>query len=331
MPNRSINRVLVTGAFGQIGSELTPALRERYGKDNVIASGLLTQPIEELSANGPFEFVDVTQPETITNAVAKHKIDAIVHLAAVLSAVGEEQPQVAWHVNMDGLYNVLEVAREQRLRQVFCPSSIAVFGAQTPRDHTPQDTILRPTTMYGVTKVAGELLADYYVRRFGLDVRGVRYPGIVSNKTVPGGGTTDYAVDVFYKAIETGHYTCFLRADTVLPMMYMPDCVKATLDLMDADVARLRHHADYNLASLSFAPRDLVAEIRKHMPDFACTYEPDWRQAIAQSWPRSIDDTPAREDWDWQPSVDLAAMTRDMLAELSRRHAEGCLYLKRLG
>jgi len=331
MPSRSIHRVLVTGAFGQIGSELTPALRQRYGADNVIASGLLTQPIEELSAAGPFEVVDVTRADTLSEAVRKLRIDAIVHLAAVLSAVGEERPQLAWDVNMNGLYNVLEVAREQDVRRVFCPSSIAVFGAQTPRDLTPQDTILRPTTMYGVTKVAGELLADYYVRRYGLDVRGVRYPGIISSRTTPGGGTTDYAVDIFYKAIEKGAYTCFLREDTVLPMMYMPDCVKATLDLLDADTARLRHHADYNLAALSFAPRDLVAEIRKHMPAFACTYAPDWRQAIAESWPRSIDDSAARSDWDWQPSVDLAAMTSDMLAQLSRRHAEGQLYLKRMG
>jgi len=329
MPRRSIKRILVTGAFGQIGAELTPALRERYGSENVVAAGHVSQPSEEMRSSGPCEFVDVTNREAVVAIVRKYRIDTIVHMAALLSAAGEQKPQMAWNANMNGLYNILEVARELELVQVFCPSSIAVFGPQTPRDNTPQETVLKPTTMYGVTKVAGELLGDYYVRRYGVDVRGVRYPGIISNKALPGGGTTDYAVEIFYRAIEQGCYTCFLRGDSVLPMMYMPDCIKATMDLMEADFSRLVHHSDFNLTAFSFSPAELVAEIQKHMPAFSCTYEPDWRQAIADSWPRSIDDSAAREEWDWRPSIDLAAMTIDMLTELGRRHAEGRLYLNR--
>ncbi|NLG28197.1 MAG: NAD-dependent epimerase/dehydratase family protein [Chloroflexi bacterium] len=326
-----MKRILVTGAFGQIGAELTPALRERYGASNVIAAGHVSQPSAELRDAGPFAFLDVTDGRTVAEVVRAQRIDTIVHMAALLSAVGEQKPQVAWNVNMNGLHNVLEVARELELVQVFCPSSIAVFGPQTPRDGTPQETVLKPTTMYGVTKVAGELLGDYYVRRYGVDVRGVRYPGIISNKAMPGGGTTDYAVEIFYKAIERGRYTCFLRDDSMLPMMYMPDCIKATMDLMEADLGRLRHHADYNLAAFSFAPADLVAEIQKHLPTFTCDYAPDWRQAIADSWPRSIDDSAARDEWGWTPGVDLAAMTADMLAVLGRRHTEGRLYLSAQG
>jgi nucleoside-diphosphate-sugar epimerase len=247
-------------------------------------------------------------------------------MAAILSAVGEQKPHLAWDVNINGLYNVLEVAREGQLPRVFCPSSIAAFGPETPRYHTPQETILRPTTMYGVTKVTGELLCDYYVRRFGVDVRGVRYPGIISSETLPGGGTTDYAVAIYYEAVANKRYTCFVREDTVLPMMYMPDCIKATIDLMEADFSRLKHHADFNLAAMSFSAGELAAEIKKHIPDFTCDYQPDFRQAIADSWPCSIDDSAARAEWDWQPSYDLAAMTVDMLDKLQRRHAEGRLY-----
>lgn len=326
MSHRSMKRFLVTGACGQIGSELTLALRERYGNENVVAAGHRTNPSDALRNSGPFEFIDVTKRETLEGVVKKYNIDTIHHMAAVLSAVGEEKPNVAWDVNINGLYHVLEVAREYELVRVFCPSSIAVFGPETPRDNTPQETVLRPKTMYGVTKVAGELLCDYYVRRFGVDVRGVRYPGIISNETLPGGGTTDYAVEIFYRAIEEGHYTCFLREETVLPMMYMPDCIKATIDLMEADLNQLKHHADFNLAAMSFSPAELVAEIQKRMPEFTCEYEPDFRQAIADSWPRSIDDSAAREEWDWEPDYDLAAMTADMLETLKQRHAEGRLY-----
>ena len=325
MPSREMNRILVTGACGQIGSELTMALREQYGGDSVVATGHRTQPSPTLRDSGPFEFIDVASRETVEEVVERYDIDTIYHMAAILSATGEKNPHLAWDVNINGLYNVLEVARERELARVFCPSSIAAFGPETPRDDTPQETVLRPTTMYGVTKVAGELLCDYYVRRFDLDVRGVRYPGIISSETPPGGGTTDYAVEIFYEVIKHQRYTCFLREDTVLPMMYMPDCIRATIMLMEADFSGLVHHADFNLAGVSFSPAELVAEIQKHVPEFVCEYEPDFRQAIADSWPRSIDDRAAREEWGWEPQYDLPAMVKDMLERLGRRHAEGRL------
>lgn len=328
MPNKDMKRILVTGACGQIGSELTLALREKHGNDNVVATGRKTQPSEALRASGPFEFIDVTKRETLEEVVSKYDIDTIYHMAAILSAVGEARPLLAWDVNMNGLHNVLEVARERKLVRIFCPSSIAVFGPETPQDNTPQETILLPKTMYGVTKVAGELLCEYYVRRFNVDVRGVRYPGIISNETLPGGGTTDYAVEIFYKAIEDQRYTCFLREDSYLPMMYMPDCIKGTLDLMEADWSQLEHHADFNLSAMSFSPAELAAEIQKHIPEFTCDYEPDSRQAIADSWPKSIDDSAARQEWGWEPSYDLAAMTADMLENLQQRHAKGLLYVR---
>jgi len=321
-----MKRILVTGAVGQIGSELTVELRRRYGAENVVATGHRTKPSAVLCDGGPFEFIDVSRRETIEAAVKQYQIDTIYHMAAILSAVGEEKPQLAWDVNMNGLYNVLEVAREHGLTRVFCPSSIAAFGPETPRDQTPQETVLRPTTMYGLTKVAGELLCNYYVRRFGVDVRGVRYPGIISSETLPGGGTTDYAVAIYYEAVARKRYTCFVREDTVLPMMYMPDCIKGTIDLMEADFSRLKHHADFNLAAMSFSAGELAAEIKKHVPEFVCEYQPDRRQAIADSWPCSIDDRAAREEWGWEPSYDLAAMTVDMLDKLGKRHAEGRLY-----
>jgi len=315
----------VTGACGQIGSELTMALRQRYGNENVVAAGHKTKPSPTLRDSGPFVFIYATRRETIEEVVDKYNIDTIYHMAAILSAVGEQNPQLAWSVNINGLYNILEIAREREMTRVFCPSSIAAFGPETPRDNTPQETVLRPTTMYGVTKVAGELLCNYYFQRFGLDVRGVRYPGIISSETPPGGGTTDYAVEIFYEAIKHKQYTCFLREDTVLPMMYMPDCIKATLDLMEADLSRLKHHADFSLAAMSFCPAELVVEIKKHIPEFTCEYEPDFRQAIADSWPRTIDDSAAREEWGWEPQYDLAAMTADMLEKLGQRYAAGNL------
>jgi nucleoside-diphosphate-sugar epimerase len=247
-------------------------------------------------------------------------------MAAILSAAGEQRPRLCWDVNLNGLRNVLEVARKHHLHRLFCPSSIAVFGPGTPRHNTPQQTVLRPTTMYGLTKVAGELLCAYYWRRFGVDVRGVRYPGIISHVTPPGGGTTDYAVEIFYEALRHKRYTCFVRPDTVLPMMYMPDCIKATLDLMQADASRLVHHADFNLAAMSFSAAELAAEIRTHIPEFCITYQPDpVRQAIADSWPQTIDDRSARKEWGWQPAYDTAAMTADMVEKLGRRHKEGKL------
>lgn len=319
-------RILVTGAVGQIGSELTLELRKRYGAENVVATGHCTKPGSELNESGPFEFIDVTRRESVEAVVDQHGIDTIYHMAAILSAVGEEKPHLAWDVNMNGLYHILEIARERQMKRVFCPSSIAVFGPETPQEQTPQETILRPTTMYGVSKVAGELLCNYYVRRFGLDVRGVRYPGIISSETLPGGGTTDYAVAIYYEAIAHGRYTCFVREDTVLPMMYMPDCIKGTIDLMEAEFDRLEHHADFNMAAMSFSAGELAAEIKKHIPDFVCEYQPDFRQAIADSWPRSLDDSAARREWGWKPQYDLASMTVDMLDKLGKRHAEGRLY-----
>jgi nucleoside-diphosphate-sugar epimerase len=317
-------RILMTGAAGQIGSELAQALRRKHGRDNVLVTDLVRPPAA-LAEAGPFELVDVTDRAALDGLVARFAADTIYHLAALLSATGEKHPQKAWDVNMNGLHNVLEIGRARNLVRIFSPSSIAVFGPSTPRVMTPQDTVLGPTTIYGVTKVAGELLADYYVLKYGLDVRGCRYPGIISHLTPPGGGTTDYAVAIFYEAVKHGRYTCFLREDTRLPMMYMPDCLKCTLDLMDADFSRLKHHAGYNVTAMSFSAGELAAEIRKHVPAFEVRYEPDFRQAIADSWPASIDDSAARAEWGWKPDYDLGAMTVDMLAALRARHAAGTL------
>ena len=316
---KSAKTVLVTGSTGQIGSELTIELRERYGKDNVIAAGHKRAPSQKLLRSGPYVIVDTSDKKQLNDVVRKYEIHTICHLASILSAAGEQNPQLAWDVNMGGLYNVLEIAREQQLEQVFWPSSIAVFGPGTPREHTPQNTVLIPRTIYGVSKVAGELLCNYYFERYGVDVRSLRYPGIISSETPPGGGTTDYAVEIFYEAIKSKRYTCFLREDTVLPMMYMPDCIKATIDLMEAEPNRIKCRTCYNLTAISFSAGQLVAEIRKHVPEFTCDYEPDFRQKIADSWPMSIDDSVAREDWGWKPNYDLATMTKDMFEKLSRR------------
>jgi len=320
---REMKRILVTGAVGQIGSELTLALRDRYGADNVVATGRKTAPSEELKNSGPFYFINVTERASVEEVVKKHDIDTVVHMAAILSAVGEKNPALAWDVNMNGLYSILECARDHDMARVIVPSSIAVFGPETPRDNTPNETVLKPKTMYGVTKVAGELLADYYFYRFGVDVRGLRYPGIISHETLPGGGTTDYAVAIYYEAVKNKRYTCFVREDTRLPMMYMPDCIKATIDLAEADLAKLKHHSDFNVGSMSFSAGELAASIRKQVPEFECSYEPDFRQQIADSWPSSIDDTPAREEWGWSPEYDLDKMTKDMLENLTRKHKEG--------
>jgi nucleoside-diphosphate-sugar epimerase len=321
---KDTKRIMITGAAGQIGSELALVLRERHGADTVLATDIVRPPDKVLGA-GPFETLNVTERADVEKIVRKHDIDTIYHLAAILSANGEKAPQKAWDVNINGLYNVLETARRLGSVRIFTPSSIAVFGPATPRVGTPQDTILDPTTMYGVTKVAGENLCNYYVQKYGLDVRGCRFPGIISHETLPGGGTTDYAVAIFYDAVKNGRYTCFLRADTILPMMYMPDCLKSILDLMEADFFRLKHHSNFNVAAMSFTPGELAAEIRKHIPGFVCEYAPDFRQVIADSWPESVNDSAAREEWNWKPSFDLAAMTLDMLKALSKRHAEGDL------
>lgn len=314
-----MKNILVTGSVGQIGSELTMELRKRYGNDNVVAGGRKTKPSEKLLDSGPFEVVDCTDIDVVNDVVRKHEIDTILHLAAILSAVAEANPQLAWDVNINGLYNVLEVAREHKCA-VFVPSSIGAFGPSTPLDNTPQTTIQRPNTMYGVTKVAGELLCDYYYKRFSVDTRGVRYPGIISNETLPGGGTTDYAVEIFYEAIKNKKYTCNLGAGTFLDMMYMPDAIKAAIDLMEADPARLKHRNAFNVTAMSFDPEIIAAEIRKMIPDFTMDYDVDpVKQGIADSWPNNMDDSAAREEWGWEPEYTLPVMTKDMIEVLSKK------------
>lgn len=311
--------ILVTGVTGQIGSELIFELRKSFGRDNVLAAGHSKAPADELLKSGPFEYLDTTDRSAIERTVSKYGIDCIYHLAGVLSAVGEKNPQLAWQVNLESLRNVLEVAREKVVKQVFWPSSIAVFGPETPRVKVPQETTLIPRTVYGIAKVAGELLCNYYYQRYGLDVRSLRYPGIISSETPPGGGTTDYAVEIFYEAIKKKRYTCFVRRDTVLPMLYMPDCISGTIELMEADPSKLTVRTSYNLGGLSFSAEDLANEIRKIIPEFVCAYEPDFRQKIADSWPQSVDDAKAREDWGWRPKYDTESMTRDMVEKLTAR------------
>ncbi len=316
---RDIKKILVTGALGQIGSELTVELRKRYGSANVIASDIKSDENSTVVSGGPWRILDVTDIDAISNLIREQKINMIFHMAAILSATGEMNPLLCWRVNMDGTLNILETAREESVDKVIIPSSIAAFGPDTPRENTPQKTILRPKTIYGVTKVSGELLCDYYVDRYGVDVRGLRYPGIISSETPPGGGTTDYAVEIYYKAIEEGRYTCFVRRNTMLPMMYMPDCIKATLDLADAEFDNLSHHSDFNVGALSVTAGDIAESIKKFIPDFEVTYEPDFRQEIADTWPSSIDDSMARKEWGWEPDWDLDSMTADMLEKLKQK------------
>lgn len=317
-----MERILIIGAAGQIGSELTMALRKRYGNDNVIAAGHKTKPSKKLLESGPFVYLDCRKYGSIEKFVKEYGIDTIFHLAAILSAVGEANPQLAWDVNINGLYNALEVAREYDCA-LFTPSSIGVFGPTTPLDNTPQDTIQRPNTIYGVTKVAGELLCDYYYQRFGVDTRGLRYPGLISYETLPGGGTTDYAVEIFYAAIKEKKYTCFLKEGTYLDMMYMPDAINSAIKLMEADSRKLKHRNASNVTAMSFAPEHLYAEIKKIIPEFTMDYKVDpVRQAIAESWPNSMDDSAAREEWGWKPEYDLPAMTKDMLEKLSQKLLE---------
>lgn len=321
-----MKKILVTGAIGQIGSDLVSALKEKYGADNVVASDI-REP-ENVEGFAPFEVLDVLDEKNIEDVVKKYEIDTIFHLAALLSAVGEKSPQACWKVNMDGLFNILEVARKFNLKKIICPSSIAAFGPTTPRDNTPQATILEPSTMYGVTKVAGELLCDYYVSKYGLDIRGIRYPGLISYKALPGGGTTDFAVDIFYKAIEHGKYECFVGPETTLPMMYMDDAINGTIQLAEAEFESLKHHSNFNFAGMSFSASQLADEIKKHIPEFEISYAPDFRQKIADSWPRSIDDEAAREEWGWKPQYDLAKMVEVMLVNIGRKLGKNDLKIK---
>lgn len=312
-----MKNVLIIGATGQIGSELTMKLREAYPGGNVVAGYIKgAEPKGELLESGPSALVDITDASQIADAVERYNIDTIYNLAALLSAVAEARPQLAWKIGVGGLYNTLEVAREKGCA-VFTPSSIGSFGPSTPHTKTPQDTVQRPETIYGVTKVTGELLADYYARRFGVDTRSVRFPGLISYTTPPGGGTTDYAVDIYYSAVKGEPFKCPLKPGTFMDMMYMPDALRAAIEIMEADPTRLKHRNSFNIASMSFDPEIIYAKIREYMPEFTMTYELDpLRQAIADSWPDSLDDTCAREEWDWKPEFDLDTMTRDMIKNL---------------
>ena len=311
-------KILVTGSLGQIGTELVLAMRHRYGTQNVIASDL-HDTCPAVLADGPYEKVDVMNPQRMADVVKKYSVNQIVHLAALLSAVAEAKPVLAYQVNLGGLFNVLELARETGCG-VFTPSSIAAFGPGTPPDNTPQDTIQRPTTMYGVTKVAGELLCDYYFKKYGVDTRGVRFPGLISHAVLPGGGTTDYAVHIYYEALRKAAYTSYIAAGTYMDMMYMPDALDAIMNLMEADASKLVHRNAFNITAMAFEPEMLAAEIRKHIPEFKMDYDVDpVRQAIADSWPNSLDDSVARAEWGWNPKYDLAAMTTDMLTQLKKK------------
>lgn len=306
--------ILVTGASGQIGSELVPYLRKKFGAAEVIATYIPEMPLPELMGQaGPSVMVDATDRNTLKKVIVEHSISEIYHLVGILSARGERDPELAWHTNMESLRNVLALSVECRVKKVFWPSSIAAFGPSTPRFQTPQHTIMEPTTVYGVTKVAGELLAQYYNNKYHLDIRSLRLPGIISYKTPPGGGTTDYAVEVFSKAVNGERYTFFVRPDTVLPMMYMDDAIRAIDLLMSAEANSLTIHSSYNLTALDFSAADLQKEIQKFYPKFVCDYQPDFRQAIADSWPATIDDSVARQDWGWKPRYSLAEMTKKML------------------
>jgi nucleoside-diphosphate-sugar epimerase len=320
-----MKNILVIGAVGQIGSELTMKLRKIYGNSSVVAGYFRPEPTGELLNSGPAEYVDVTEAQQVADLVKKYKIDTIYNLAAILSAVGESKPLMAWQIGVGGLMNCLEVAREFNCA-LFTPSSIGSFGPSTPLDNTPQDTIQRPQTMYGITKVTGELLSDYYYKKFGVDTRSVRFPGIISNVTLPGGGTTDYAVEIYYEAVKNGKYTCPLGAGTYLDMMYMPDALEAAINLMEADPAKLLHRNSFNVTAMSFDPEMIAAEIRKHIPGFTMDYNVEpVKQGIANSWPNSMDDSCARAEWGWKPNWNLESMTNDMLKAIREKQAKGLI------
>jgi len=308
-------KILVIGASGQIGVELTLALRKIYGNANVVASDLREEN-DLLKGTGPYVSMDVMNKEMLHVQVIRQNITQIYLLAAILSATGEKNPNLAWSLNMQSLLNVLDIAKDEKIHKVYWPSSIAVFGPTSPRQNCPQQTVIEPVTVYGISKYAGEFWCNYYNQRWGLDVRSIRYPGLISYKSAPGGGTTDYAVEIFHEALEEKSYECFLQEDTYLPMMYMPDAIKATIELMEAPAEKIKIRTSYNISGMSFSPKEIAAEIKKHIPEFEITYKPDYRQQIANSWPQSIDDSVARNDWGWKEDYDLSAMTQDMLDNL---------------
>ncbi len=308
------SKILVIGAGGQLGSELTQALWQRFGKERVIATDI--RDPGGVVSQGNFELLDVLNQQYLIDFIRKNNITQVYHLAAVLSAIGEKDPTFAWRLNMDGLIYVLDAAVKLKIEKVFWPSSIAVFGPHTPKENTPQDTVMDPTTVYGISKLAGERWCDWYFRKFRVDIRSLRYPGLIGYKAKPGGGTTDYAVDIFYHALTERKYTCFLKPDTCLPMMYMDDAIKATIDLMEAPAGKIRVRSSYNIAAVNFAPAEIAKEIKKTIPEFTIQYDPDFRQEIADTWPRSIDDSRARSDWGWKHSFDLPEMVHDILQRL---------------
>jgi nucleoside-diphosphate-sugar epimerase len=309
------DKIMVIGSSGQIGTELVAKLRELFGSSNVIASDL-REGAPELMQSGPFETLDVMDGARVAEVIKKNGVTQVYLLAALLSATAEKNPKLGWKLNMDGLFTILDLAKEGTLKKVYWPSSIAVFGPTTPRDNTPQFTVMEPNTVYGISKQAGERWCEYYFQKYGVDVRSLRYPGLIGWKSAPGGGTTDYAVHIYHEALKKGSYECFLKEDTTLPMMYMDDAIKATIDLVEAPLDKVKIRSSYNLAGMSFSPKDIALEIKKHIPSFSISYKPDFRQAIADSWPRSVDDSVARQHWGWKPGYDLAEMTRIMLQNL---------------
>lgn len=310
-----MGKTIIIGAGGQIGTELTLALRNQYTKDQIIAADIKDNA-PELIQDGPYIQLDILNREAVRSYIIDNQIETVYLLAALLSATAEKNPDFAWKLNMEGLFTILDLAKEGHVKKIFWPSSIAVFGPTTPADKTPQHTVMEPSTVYGISKQAGERWCEYYYNKFGVDVRSIRYPGLISYKSPPGGGTTDYAVDIFYKAKATGKFTCFLSKDTALPMMFMDDAIRATIQLMDAPADRLRIRSAYNLGGISFTPEEIASSIKKHLPAFEITYEPDFRQAIADSWPNSIDDSYAQQDWDWKLGFDMERMTREMLENI---------------
>lgn len=308
--------ILILGACGQIGTELTMELRAKHGAETVIASDI-REGTDSLMENGPFEILDATNYGAIEDVVMHYEIDEVYLMAAMLSATAEKFPMRAWNLNMNSLFNVLNLAKEKKISKIFWPSSIAVFGPNTPKENTPQNVVMEPSTVYGISKQSGERWCEYYFNKFGVDVRSLRYPGLISWKTMPGGGTTDYAVEIYHKALEDGAYNCFLDKDTKLPMMYMPDAIRATISLMESPAEQLKIRSAYNLGSMSFSPQEIAKSIQSHIPNFKISYNPDFRQEIANSWPSSIDDSAAKNDWNWKPQFDLDGTTKEMLENLN--------------